>query len=252
MDYVINPNTLKTLRNRRLWTQMALQAESGVDRKTIMRIEGDKPYRVRANTAKELAAALDVSIETLTKELPDSEKVGESQIFIDLDRALKDNDQNSSRKIVEYLACKLAYALDCWQVELDDGWISRLCNAENPTPELTPQWQPYFDDTEPHNDAFAIFLKELRRDREKASRDAKFKSGVILPASTNYFLCGDLPHDLKEAFLKLPIRVNGKIDAYRVRAYFRKMSGVPSENLQLVLVPNIEEEMWAVVPYSEG
>lgn len=252
MDYVINPNTLKTLRQKKFWTQADLAHKSGVDRKTVMRIEKGAPYRVRANSANNLAKSLNVSIEILQNELPDSENNRDSQIFIDLEKSLQENDHASAMRIIEYLTCKLAYALNACQIEMDDGWISKLHNVAKPAPALTPEWQPYFEDTEPYEGAFSTFLKELQSDREKAAQDAKSEDGVVLPASTDYFLCGDLPHDLKEAFLRLPIKLNGQIDAYRVRAYFRKMTRFPSGNLQLVLVPNSDEEMWTVVTYSEG
>lgn len=68
----INPNTLKSLREARHWTQAELSEKAGVDKQTIYRLEHGG-QAARGRTLTRLAEALKVEPERLTRDLDPSE-----------------------------------------------------------------------------------------------------------------------------------------------------------------------------------
>ena len=78
----INPKTLKKLRETKGYSQQALADEAGIDKKTIVRIEGGKGGETRGATAKMIAKALGVNDFQVLAEDPESETVHSEEFRI--------------------------------------------------------------------------------------------------------------------------------------------------------------------------
>ena len=236
MERFINPETLRTLRKKKGWSQLRLAEEANVERRTIVKNEQSDPVRSRLFVVQQIAKALGVSEDVLTSPLPESEINKDSQIFLDLDEAIRIRDHGSAMRILEYLSCKLASALYQCDLELSDGWIEKLRTISAPIPQKMPRWQSYY--TLPENDD-AIFSQFLRACHTHFE-DASF--------STDYILSIDKDSEVGEALRSLPVMESGKVNPYRLDAYLRMKNKVTAGDFRLLLISNLKGHLWSVSP----
>ncbi|WP_081673924.1 helix-turn-helix transcriptional regulator [Novosphingobium lindaniclasticum] len=236
MERFINPETLRTLRKKKGWSQLRLAEEANVERRTIVKNEQSDPVRSRIYVVQQIAQALGVSEDVLTTPLPDSEINKDSQIFLDLDEAIRTRDRRSSMRIIEYLSCKLASALHQCHLELTDDWIEKLRTISAPIPQNIPRWQSYYTLSENDDAVFFQFLKECYKRFEGA------------PFSIDHILRLDKDSEVGAALRSLPVMESGKVNPYRLEAYLRMKNKVTAGDFRLLLISNLKGHLWCVSP----
>lgn len=236
MYYLINPETLRTLRDRKGWTQEKLAIEAGIDRQTILRKEQQGAARTREFVVDKLASALEVSKNDLTLELPDSKFESHPQIFIDLEDAIGAKDHVLSTQIIDYIIYKLACALYKSEIYLAPNWIEQSRISPKPPPEKLPRWPSYYVVPENDEKLFGDFLREWH----EAFGDR--------PISPSHLLSSNAPRLVGKSVRALPVMENGKASLFRLRAYLRRKDRSVANDLQLWRFPNLTREAWVVVP----
>ena len=108
----IKPETLKKLRNTKGYSQQALADEAGVDKKTIVRIEGGKGGETRGETAKMIARALGINDFHVLAEDPESETVHSEEFRILGARRVKKEVLLFDETVLAYDLVKEHYGVD--------------------------------------------------------------------------------------------------------------------------------------------